>query len=198
MAYLLLFQRDAMITTEEFKVIRDAFRYYDEQLVNKIYIFTYRHRDTKKLHTLSLQFLPGNFMHLCGVQYKGKARDFYKDLKRSKIRLKDVKYNKRDGTSELKINALPNLPLLFKKGMRVTDGGQFLNMQFTNAIRTGKDILAIACIQNGSILAPLSLLNLNTSSMKNNTATFRKSHSVEKLEIRDIHTQSITVAFSNI
>lgn len=184
-----------MITKNEFNLIQKGFEIYKEQLVGKIFTYTYREKDTKKLKTFDVQFRKSGFLHLCGLKYKKKPKYFYDDLNNKRIRFKDVSH-KSDGTTELKLSVLPYLDMIIKPSVRTTGSGTYQHLRFDKSIRTSKDIFAVSCVyEKKRNLVSQSLLNLKHAKGRSNS--LKKSHAVEKIEYKDIATGNMVVLFDN-
>lgn len=94
---------------------------YKKSLENKNYIFIYLDRETNKIQFFEAVFLPRHFMHLTGLsyteQYKKElnlhaneqgASNFYGECLNKTIRAENIQ-EKPDGTTSLKLDALPQL-----------------------------------------------------------------------------------------
>lgn len=187
---------------EDFKVIREAFLFYDEQLNSHEFTYTYHNKKTNKKDEFVVLFRKDNFMHLCGIEYwhinnKGEkkrkipAKKFYSDLKKERINLNQL-FTKEDGSTQQKLQVLPSLSLLIKKGVRVTGAGTFYHMKFDKSVRTGKNIVGLTCVSSRSKYAPQSIINL-TSGSKAQSKAFKDSHKVVKLEKRNLQTNEKTL-----
>ena len=109
---------------------------YKKSLENKNYIFIYQDRATQNIEFFEAVFLPRHFMHLTGLSYtesyrkelglKEKeqgARNFYRECLSKTIHVKNIQ-EKTDGTTSLKLEALPQLINFLKMAnMTVTYSG---------------------------------------------------------------------------
>lgn len=109
---------------------------YQENLENKNYIFIFQNRKNNKIDYFEAIFLPRHFMHLTGLRYtesyrvtlklKEKelgARNFYDECLNKTIREENLQ-EKNDGTTSLKLDALPQLiNFLRMANMTVTYNG---------------------------------------------------------------------------
>ena len=94
---------------------------YKNFLENKNYIFIYLDRQKNKIDFFEAIFLPRHFMHLTGLSYKEKykkqlglkpteqgAGNFYNECLNKTIQEENIQ-EKPDGTTSLKLEALPQL-----------------------------------------------------------------------------------------
>lgn len=178
-----------MINQKQFNIIKEAFLIYERDFNDYEFTYTYRHRKSNKLLKLRISFTAKNFMHLCGVTYKTRATQFYRALKNNRISLKDV-YPKNDGSTNQKLGVISLMHLLTSPGVRICDKGSFYNLQFNKAIRSGKLIIALTCVETPNNYQPQSLLALNTSNQKRQSRAFSHSHEVIKISKVKINSEN--------
>ena len=95
---------------------------YKTKLANSRLLVIYRDRESNEIKSLEILFRPTNFQHLTGLQMldkDGKERDsyameFYKRCLSVPFITKDEIGFKEDGTTPLKLGALPSLMDLTK------------------------------------------------------------------------------------
>lgn len=100
---------------EALKIVIATAKEYQRKLEGKNYLFIYRDRDTNKIEYFETVFLARNFLHLTGIEYvdlEGKiqnnAIDFYGKCIKNILTENEIKF-KKDGTTPLKLQALPKL-----------------------------------------------------------------------------------------
>lgn len=100
-----------------------------------------------------------NFMHLCGIEYREGANKFFNACLNNKLEINSIKI-KNDGTTYQKLKVINQLENLFSNPCQLTTGNSYLKLQFDAAIRTRKQIVALAMGNNRDSYYPLSLLDL--------------------------------------
>lgn len=96
------------------RIISRAAKDYDDVLNGYNYIFIYKNRQNNQIEFFESTFLPRNFQHLTGIEFidaQGNIlhnpTQFYQKCLNSTLKESDVAF-KDDGTTELKLQALPN------------------------------------------------------------------------------------------
>lgn len=110
---------------EAIRIICAAAKDYDRLLNGYNYIFIYKNRATNQIEYFETVFLGRNFQHLTGVEFIDKygniisnSTHFYQKCVKSTLREKEIRF-KEDGTTELKLQALP-LVISFLKSSKMT------------------------------------------------------------------------------
>lgn len=157
--------------------IENAANFFNNHFVNKRIVYRTEN------NSISVEFKPEHFSHLCGLKYKYGAKQFFKAVLGKKLNLKLVE-EKKDGTTSLKLDILKSIKYLISDQIRLTQGAVYLELAFDNAIRTNKKIFAITFKVNDqdTYHYPNSLLNLK----KDNT--FPNGDSVLSIESINIET----------
>ena len=116
---------NAITPKDAIRIITNTANTYDKQLNGKNYIFIYKNRATNQIEYFESVFLNRNFQHLTGLEFLDQNGNllhnpvyFYQKcisntLSENEIRFKD------DGTTELKLQALP-LIVNFLKASKMT------------------------------------------------------------------------------
>lgn len=107
------------------RVINYAKR-YNEKLLNKDFLIIYRDIEDYKIKYIEITFKKEHYQHLTGLELIDKngnriehhSVDFYRKCIEQKLSLKEIRF-RRDGTSPLKLTALPSLSD-FSKIVRIT------------------------------------------------------------------------------
>ena len=123
-----------------------------------------------------------NFAHLCGIKYLGRANAFYRlaeieRLDKSRILVK------KDGSTFLKLQALPLLSHILDDGIQVVGHGSMLYLKYDAALRTKNDLFALTLVNpnNSDFFVPESLLNLRTMTY------FPSGVTVQEIHIEDMY-----------
>lgn len=110
----------AYTKSEAIKIISEAAKDYAENLVNKNFIIIYKDRKNNRIDFFETVFLPRNFQHLSGIEYideKGNVLEqsvrFYNKCRNHSISEKEIQF-KEDGTTHMKLQALPKVVMFFK------------------------------------------------------------------------------------
>lgn len=110
---------------EAIRIICAAAKDYDKLLNGNNYIFIYKNRSTNQIEFFETIFLGRNFQHLTGIEFvdkQGKTNSnstyFYQKCVKSTLQEKEIRF-KQDGTTELKLQALP-LIINFLKSSKMT------------------------------------------------------------------------------
>lgn len=100
---------------EALRIIISTAKEYKNRLENRNYLFVYRDRETNLIEFFEALFLPRNYQHLTGIEYldsNGNVRrnsvDFYNKCVNNIIKKEEIGFRK-DGTTQLKLQALPQL-----------------------------------------------------------------------------------------
>lgn len=164
------------------KKIQQGFQAYS-QIVNKEIHYAYKVNG--EYEEIILKAKKQDFMHLCGVEYLDpknnrnvSANHFYSLLESNKVSSSYL-IEKRDGTTELKLNVIDNLKELLTSNIRIIDRQvTFSNLSADRLLRSRREIFALALRPEGprtNKYSPLSLLNLKTTK----AGLLKKSFEVE-------------------
>ena len=135
--------------------LHEAATFFKDHFVGKIMCYE---TSAKKVE---VQFISTNFMHLCGINYERGAKRFFEDCLDDRILINSIRV-KCDGTTIQKLKVLRNISELIGNNLRVTDSGDGLKISFDYAIRTRKQIFALALVNKRTRVIPISLLNLKS------------------------------------
>lgn len=107
------------------RIITTAAKDYDKLLNGNNYIFIYKNRINNQIEYFETTFLARNFQHLTGIDFIDKNKNiihnptyFYKKCVNSTLKEGEIRF-KSDGTTELKLQALP-LIVHFLKSSKMT------------------------------------------------------------------------------
>lgn len=107
------------------RIISRAAKDYDDKLNGYNYIFIYKNRQNNQIEYFESAFLPRNFQHLTGIEFIDSQGNilhnptqFYQKCLNSTLKESDIAF-KSDGTTELKLQALP-LIVNFLKSSKMT------------------------------------------------------------------------------
>ena len=108
------------------RIASKAAEVYAKQLVNRNFLIVYRDRKTRKISWFETTFLPRNFQHLTGLEYIDsngvvlqQSVDFFNKCKNHKLSDAEIRF-KKDGTTRLKLEALPKVIDFFKSSKMTT------------------------------------------------------------------------------
>lgn len=135
--------------------LHEGATFFKDHFVGKIMCYE---TSAKKVE---VQFISTNFMHLCGIDYDRGAKRFFEDCLDDRILVNSIRV-KCDGTTIQKLKVLRNISELINNNLRVTDSGDGLKISFDYAIRTRKQIFALALVNKRTRVIPISLLNLKS------------------------------------
>lgn len=100
---------------EALRIIISTAKEYKNILDGKNFLFVYRDRKNNKIEFFETVFLPRNYQHLTGIEFldkQGKSRKnsvlFYKKCLSNTLTMDEIAF-KQDGTTPLKLAALPKL-----------------------------------------------------------------------------------------
>ena len=110
---------------EAIKIVSDAAGVYFSELCNRNFLVIYRDRKTTHIKWFECLFLPRNFQHLTGLEYidqsgklQHKSVEFFNKSRVHMLKEEEVQF-KNDGTSQLKLKALPKI-INFCKSSKMT------------------------------------------------------------------------------
>ena len=91
-------------------------REYKKKLANTKILIIYRNREDNEIESIEIVFRPSNFQHLTGLQLLDKegnqkkncSVEFYHKCTGNNLKASEIKF-KEDGTTPLKLDALPSL-----------------------------------------------------------------------------------------
>lgn len=151
-------------------IIINAAKQYSKNLENNNILIIYLNRITQKYEHIELLFQDTNFLHLTGVEYAHatshfkNSKQFYDQCINGKLNVNNINY-KKDGTTRLKLDILPQIMNLHKTASMI---GDFNN--YNIKLETDKIY--------GTITACLGAVQDNNGYFRPNTAM--------KIDIRDI------------
>lgn len=107
------------------RIITSAAKDYHKSLEGYNYIFIYKNRSTNQIEYFESIFLARNFQHLTGIEFIDNHKNllhnptrFYRKCLDSTLKEQEIRF-KTDGTTELKLQALP-LVVNFLKASKMT------------------------------------------------------------------------------
>lgn len=107
------------------RIITTSAKIYDKNLNGHNYIFIYKNRNNNQIEYFETVFLGRNFQHLTGLEFIDShgnvlhnPSQFYKKCVNSTLKESEIRF-KSDGTTELKLQALP-LIVNFLKSSKMT------------------------------------------------------------------------------
>ena len=102
------------------KVICNAAKTYHKKLANRNFLIIYKNRSNNAIENFEALFLPRNFLHLTGLSYINpkNSSDFYTKCLSNNLSENDFTF-KEDGTTDLKLKALPQI-VNFSKMSKMT------------------------------------------------------------------------------
>jgi len=107
------------------RIITTAAKEYDKMLNGNNYIFIYKNRNNNQVEYFETTFMARNFQHLTGIDFIDNNKNtihnptyFYKKCLNSTLKESEICF-KSDGTTELKLQALP-LIVQFLKSSKMT------------------------------------------------------------------------------
>lgn len=155
--------------------------------------------EINKRRSLTIEAEKKHFMHLCGIKkytrnlsrsssLKGSVM-FFDDAVKDDLKAEYVIFATIDEVN-LKLSALENLEMLFKKDVRVCNtGGQFSKLRYDKAVRTNRILLALGLIKVNDVFITNSTLNLQAS--KSNARSIEKTCRVIGYSIKDLKTNEV-------
>lgn len=180
--YRRLSAKESLTIVNYFPVLSKVTLFLKENIIGKyIYIMTDE-------SCITLTFSESNFMHLCGLDYKGGSNKFFNACLNEKLEINNIKV-KTDGTSFQKLRVINQIEDIFKMPSQIASSGTFLNLRFDSAIRTKKQIAAITLLNDRTTYVPQSLLNLK------NMKKFPSSRNVICIYAEDMDDKNINILF---
>ena len=103
------------------KVVCNASKIYHKKLANKNFLVLYENRSNNAVESFEDTFLPRNFLHLTGLTYINpkNSSDFYRKCLSNNLSEDDFTF-KEDGTTDLKLKALPQIVNFFQMSKMTT------------------------------------------------------------------------------
>ena len=103
------------------KVVCNASKIYHKKLANKNFLVLYKNRSNNAVESFEALFLPRNFLHLTGLTYINpkNSSDFYRKCLSNNLSEDDFTF-KEDGTTDLKLKALPQIVNFFQMSKMTT------------------------------------------------------------------------------
>lgn len=105
---------------EAIRIVTEAAKDYAENLVNRNFIIIYKDRKNNRIDFFETVFLPRNFQHLSGIEYVDedgnileRSVQFFNKCCNHSLSEKEIQY-KNDGTTHMKLQALPKVVKFFK------------------------------------------------------------------------------------
>lgn len=136
------------------KDIEEAAYFFQRHFIGKKMIYS------TASQSISIQFEPYHFSHLCGIKYNDGAKQFFKAVMSKKLDLSKAKINE---TTELKLIVLKSIRFIISEHVQLTENAFYLHLDFDKAIKTNKLIFALTLkFNHQNELFPNSLLNLKT------------------------------------
>lgn len=111
------FYKNMQFTKEDAKrIVLNCAKRYEQKLLNKKLLIVYRERQDNQIYYIEVIFLERNYLHLTGLEpidkdgkvVEGKAVNFYRKCRDNKLAVDEFQF-KEDGTTHLKLSALPTL-----------------------------------------------------------------------------------------
>lgn len=98
------------------RIVLNCAKRYEQKLLSKKLLIVYRERQDNQIHYIEVIFLKRNYQHLTGLELVGKdgkvleeqSVNFYRKCRDNKLALEEFQF-KSDGTTHLKLSALPTL-----------------------------------------------------------------------------------------
>lgn len=98
------------------RTVLNCAKQYQEKLLNKKLIIIYRERQSNSIQYIEVMFYKRNFQHLTGLELidangnvlRGQSENFYRKCVENKLSTNELQF-KADGTTHLKLGALPTL-----------------------------------------------------------------------------------------
>ncbi len=98
------------------RTVLNCAKQYQEKLANKTLLIVYRERRDNSIQSIEVTFYPRNYQHLTGVEMqdeegntlRNQSINFYRKCIENKLSTDEIRF-KNDGTTQLKLQALPAL-----------------------------------------------------------------------------------------
>lgn len=151
---------------------------YKEKLLNKKALIIYRERANMNINYIEVLFLKRNFQHLTGIDFvdqdgkiiKGQSVNFFRKCIQQKLSKKDIEF-KADGTTPLKLDALPSLMEINRVTRIVGDYNNVRPYLFVDKIVGGVNFcLGLKMDSNCENYVPVSALNEDIRNLSMNTS----------------------------
>lgn len=171
------------------KNLQNAYLFLEKEVYP--YTFCYIYGTNKNTSTLGFATNRNDFIHMCGLKYKGKhaKSKFIEDVSKQDIDYKRL-WLHADGTSIQKITVINILPCLFNSlNVIVSDQKQTaLSFNYDGYIATNKRVLSLGLKRvNDSLFVPQTLLNLHNNKVQPSGqhvhVILRKNRKTGKVEI---------------
>ena len=122
------------------KSIKEAKNIFDKTLLNKSFLYIYENKITSEIEFFEMKCSKNNFLHLTGTDTKLNGKMFYSALEENKLSLEEIGY-KNNGTTRLKLDIFPRLPLLFNSAIQVCFQDEFFTLKLKVDIMINKSRL---------------------------------------------------------
>ena len=119
------------------KNIKTAKDIFDKTLLDKEFLYIYKNKITSDIEYFIMKCSKNNFLHLTGIETKLKGKIFYSALEENKLSLEEIDY-KNNGTTRLKLEIFPRLPLLFNSAIQVCFQDDFFTLKLKVDIMLNK------------------------------------------------------------
>lgn len=119
------------------KSIKNAKDIFDKTLLDKEFLYVYKNKITSDIECFVMKCSKNNFLHLTGVETKLNGKIFYSALEENKLSLENIDY-KSNGTTRLKLEIFPRLPLLFNSAIQVCFQDDFFTLKLKVDIMINK------------------------------------------------------------
>ena len=145
------------------RIVSSAAKEYQKKLEGTNLLFIYRDRKTNQIEFFEAIFLANNFQHLSGIEMIDSdgnrvqsATLFYQKCLDGKLKEEEIRF-KDDGTTELKLNALPYVVSFIDKS-KITGlfNGKGLTLEIDRLV--GTVTYCLGFIQDGEYFYPGSCL----------------------------------------
>ncbi len=100
------------------KKLQANIKIYNENLLNKIIMFTFENKQNKRIEYIEVLFKNSNFMHLTGIKYKYGATRFFNDCKDNRLLSSNMRIE-HQGLTALKLEVLESAMAINKSAKRI-------------------------------------------------------------------------------
>ena len=183
------------------KSIKEAKNIFDKTLLNKSFLYIYENKITSQIEFFEMKCSKNNFLHLIGVETRLNRKMFYSALEENKLSLEEIDY-KSNGTTRLKLDIFPRLPLLFNSAIQVCFQDEFFTLKLKVDIMINKTrldqkdiILGLKKDKKYNFYVPASILKKEPREIGEN---FSKVLCVLEKNRNDINYQKIIYNVKNI
>ena len=181
------------------KTLNKAIILYDEHLNDNEFIFIF-YNDLKKLEYKKIKFVKNNFLHLTGIKTNLSPKDFYKFLKKDRLKEKDINI-KDNGTTRLKLDIVDQMHHLIYTPTVIGDYDGFTKIKLDVDSVLGNTKANGICIGLKNIkpnnYAPKSLLKENIKHITHKTnsvlLTLKKNCSNKEFNIVTYKSKKIDI-----